>query len=162
MMQRRELFSSLASSFTKKEQGSHIVRPPYFLKEEDFEICKSCDGACQNACKEDIITILEDGSPKLDFSKGGCTYCDECAKACEYEILKIEHKREINAKITIDVLKCISWNQTVCFSCKDVCLDNAINYLGLFRPEIDKDICTNCGFCVGVCPTNAIKVEKWQ
>ncbi len=162
MMQRRELFSSLASSFKKKEQESFVLRPPYFKDEADFERCKECEGSCVGVCEESIISLDDDNSPVLDFSKSGCTYCDKCAEACKYDVLNIVDKKVINAKITIDMLKCISWNKTICFSCKDVCLDNAINYLGLFRPEIDPKMCTNCGFCVGVCPTNAIKVEKWR
>ncbi len=162
MMQRRELFSSLASSF-KKEQGSCVVRPPYFKDEKDFLECVKCDDtSCVGACVENIIVIQSDKTPVVDFSKGGCTYCDKCAEACIHNVLDTRYDNYINAKITINVLECLSWNKTMCFSCKDVCLDDAIEYLGLFRPEIDYEKCTNCGFCVKVCPTNAIKVEKWQ
>jgi len=44
----------------------------------------------------------------------------------------------------------------MCFSCKDPCMVDAIKFLGLFRAEIDNDICNGCGFCLSVCPTNAI------
>ena len=45
------------------------------------------------------------------------------------------------------------------FSCKDPCVDNAIDFQGLFNPTIDLTKCTSCGFCVSVCPTDAIKLE---
>jgi len=158
-MERRELFSSLASSFNKKEEKQEkTVRPPYFEDEKLFlKECISCDGLCANSCEVNIIVIQEDKTPKLDFSNSGCTYCDKCAEACPSEVLKLEYKKDINVKIEINVLECLSWNQTMCFSCKDPCLDNAIEFLGMFRPEINSD-CTSCGFCVKVCPTNAIKV----
>jgi ferredoxin-type protein NapF len=163
MMQKRELFSSLVSSFRGKKQESFNLRPPYFYDEADFLTnCQNCDGKCASLCEENIIVIKDDKTPILDFKESGCTYCDECAKACEFGVLDIENKKNINAKITIDVLKCLSWDKTMCFSCKELCLEDAIVYLGLFRPEIDMKKCTNCGFCVKVCPTEGIKVERWQ
>ena len=39
----------------------------------------------------------------------------------------------------IDVLKCLSWNQTMCFSCKDPCLDDAIDYF-----QFSKQINNQC------------------
>lgn len=160
-MERRELFSSLASSFNKKEQVKSVIRPPYYLDESDFlKNCINCDGKCSNFCEEHIIKIDEDKTPYLDFSNSGCTYCDECANACdEYNVLNIENKKQINAKISIDIVKCLSWNQTMCFSCKDPCLDDAIDFLGMFRPEINQEKCTSCGFCIKSCPTNAIEIN---
>ncbi|NOX14723.1 MAG: ferredoxin-type protein NapF [Epsilonproteobacteria bacterium] len=162
-MQKREFFSSLASSFKGNRQESFNARPPYFNDKNSFlENCKNCDGKCAFNCEENIIVIKEDRTPILDFSKGGCTYCDKCAQACEFGILDIEYKKNIYAKLTINILQCLSWQKTICFSCKEACLDDAIVYLGLFRPEIDMEKCTSCGFCVNVCPANAIEVKKWQ
>ena len=157
-MKRRELFSSLSSSFSKKEKQEKILRPSYFQDESIFFTnCIDCEGFCSTACEENIIFIQEDFTPKLDFSSNGCTYCDLCAIACPNEVLKLEYKKNIDAKIEIDVLSCLSWNQTMCFSCKDPCLDDAIDFLAMFRPSIN-DKCTSCGFCIKVCPTNAIKI----
>ncbi len=158
-MKRRELFSSLVSSFGKKdEKQEKIVRPPYFEDESIFlSNCTNCDGACSTVCEENIIIIQEDFSPKLDFSNSGCTYCDKCANACPNDVLKVEFKNKIETKIEIDILACLSWNKTMCFSCKDPCLDNAIDFLAMFRPSINQN-CISCGFCIKTCPTNAIKI----
>jgi ferredoxin-type protein NapF len=157
-MERRELFSSLASSFKQKEKQEKILRPPYFQDESIFFTnCTSCEGLCSTACEENIIVIQKDSTPKLDFSNSGCSYCDECAKVCPNEVLNLEYKKNIDAKIEIDVLSCLAWNQTMCFSCKDPCLDDAIDFLAMFRPSIN-DKCSSCGFCIKVCPTNAIKI----
>ena len=161
-MKRRELFSSLASPFKKQEDKLEtIIRPPYFKDEADFiKICITCEGkSCTTVCEENIIIIGDDGTPRLNFAESGCTYCDECAIACEDNVLKVEDKKHINLKFSIDPLKCMSWNQTMCFSCKDPCLSDAIKFLGMFRPEIVSDLCTSCGFCVKVCPTDAISME---
>ena len=104
-MKRRELFSSLVSSFKKDEKQEKIIRPPYF-KDEDifFTNCKDCEGLCATVCEENIIFIQEDCTPKLDFISSGCTYCDKCAEVCPNEVLSVEDKKRIDVKIEIDVL----------------------------------------------------------
>ncbi len=155
-MDRRELFTSITKPFKEK-----IVRPPYFKNESKFlKSCITCsDKSCKTVCEENIIVIQKDGTPKIDFKLGGCTYCDECAKACDEKVLKLKHKKNINVKFSIDTIKCMSWNNTMCFSCKDPCLDNAINFNGMFQPMINNESCTACGFCINVCPTDAIKFQ---
>ena len=157
-MQRRDFFKSFKKTFDKSKENKKtlIIRPPYFNEEALFEqICIECDGKCASVCEENIISII-DKTPQITFEKSGCTYCDECAKACDKGVLKVEYKKNINVTIEIDMIKCLSWNKTMCFSCKDPCLDEAIKFAGIYFPEIDQEKCTSCGFCVGVCPTNAI------
>ncbi|WP_324172562.1 ferredoxin-type protein NapF [Sulfurimonas sp.] len=162
-MQRRELFSFLSSSLKgegiKAEQT--ILRPPYFGDESLFQSeCNKCEAKCATVCEEEIIKIASDKTPYLDFSKSGCTFCDECVNACEFEVLNLEDKKNINAKVTINKSACLSWNGVMCFSCKDPCLDNAINFQAMFMPEIDHDKCTACGFCLGRCPAASIDFKE--
>ncbi len=157
-MQRREFFNSLKSSFSKEKKELEVIRPPYFEDKSLFKTeCIKCDGVCAISCEQNIIIINEDKTPILNLTNSGCTYCDECAKVCPNEVLKIENKKNIDVKITIDILKCLSWNQTMCFSCKDPCLDHAIDFLAMFRPKINEN-CTSCGFCIKVCPNDAITI----
>jgi len=125
--------------------------------------CIKCGGKCSSACEEKIITIRADETPTLDFSTGGCTYCDAFAKACDLRYcMQISNRSNIHAKVAINMIKCIGWDKVMCFSCKEICLEDVISFLGLFRPEIDSEKCTACGFCINVCPTQAIEVSKWQ
>lgn len=157
-MQRRELFSSLASSLNTKKQEK-LLRPPYFSDESLFhKECNKCDAKCASVCEEDIIKIADNKTPYLFFSNSGCTYCDKCADACEYGVLNIESKNRLAAIISIDKSSCISWGHTMCFSCKDPCMDNAIDFKAMFMPSIN-DNCTACGFCISRCPTDAIRVK---
>ena len=156
MKSRREVFTKI---FKKDKVEEVIPLPPYYKDISDFRKCIDCEGECAKVCEEEIIKIV-DKKPILDFSKSGCTFCDECAKNCPYEVLKVENKNFVNVLMEIEILKCLAWNQTMCRFCLDVCDDRAIKFLGLFRPEIISDICTGCGFCVGVCPANAIKIKK--
>lgn len=161
-MDRRELFSFLSSPIKEKEdEKQKILRPSYYDDVTVFgtECPKCVTKDCASLCQEQIILIDEEGLPYLNFSQSGCTYCDECALACKSDVLKVENKKLIDAKITISKNDCLSWNATMCFSCKDPCLDDAIEFKAMFMPQIIEEKCTSCGFCLSRCPTNAIKVE---
>ncbi len=156
-MHRREFFSSLLQPIKQKKSETPLLRPPYYEDEEAFERCRECeDKPCVEACEEAII-VIKDGAPSLDFSESGCTFCDECAKVCEKEVLKVEAKKEL-PKLQIDMLTCLAWQKTICSMCKDICDVRAIDFVGLFNPQITQE-CNGCGFCIGVCPTQAIRWE---
>ncbi|MFT5835285.1 MAG: ferredoxin-type protein NapF [Sulfurimonas sp.] len=162
-MQRRELFSSLASKLKgenpSKNSPEKLIRPPYYSDESLFlNECSKCEAKCATVCEEDIIKIAKDQTPYLDFSHSGCTFCDKCAIACEFGVLNVEDKRNINAKVTISKKECLSWKAVMCFSCKDPCLDNAIDFQAMFMPVIN-DRCTSCGFCISRCPASSINFE---
>lgn len=161
-MQRRELFSFLSSSLKGEEKKvkQFYPRPPYYGDISLFHNeCNKCDGKCATVCEEEIIKIAEDKTPYLDFTGSGCTFCDECALACEYGVLKVEERRNIEADVIIDQSTCLSWDGVMCFSCKDPCLEDAIDFKAMFMPTIDMSKCTGCGFCVGRCPTWAISFK---
>ena len=158
-MQRRDFFNSFKKHFNKPKHEPLVLRPPYYEDISLFEQnCINCDGKCANSCEENII-VINNKLPELNFKQSGCTYCDECAKACDHEVLKIENKKNIEAKFNINPAKCLSWQKTMCFACKDPCLDNAIEFAGIYFPEIITNKCTSCGFCISVCPTDAIELE---
>jgi len=158
-MERRELFGSLASSLNGEKKQEKLLRPPYFGDESLFHNeCSKCEGICATVCEEDIIKIADDKTPYIVFSYNGCTYCDDCAISCEFGVLNIEDKKLLNAVVTINKSNCVSWNHTMCFSCKDPCLDNAIDFKAMFMPEINNK-CTACGFCISRCPTSAIDIK---
>ena len=160
-MDRRNFFKSFSSVLTKdKKEDIFLIRPPYNRDNSLFDKeCINCEKTpCITFCEEDIIKLSDDKTPFLDFLDSGCTYCEKCLKACPSDVLS-DKKEKIKVKIEIDITKCISWDSVMCFSCKELCLDNAIDFLGLFRPEINEK-CTNCGFCISVCPTNAITIRS--
>lgn len=158
-LERREAFTGLFRKFSRKEEDIFLY-PPYLNSKEILqEKCPQCDAPCVKACHEDIITITENKIPVLDFKDSGCTFCEECAIICPEDALSLERGEvKIYANTEIHILECLAWKNTVCSSCKDVCLDGAIDFLGMFRPEINGR-CTNCGFCISVCPADAIKIK---
>ena len=147
--------------YQSKEESPLVVRPPYGLDESLFQSeCITCESkACVASCDEQIISIQEDGTPMLDFSKSGCTFCEDCASACEPNVLSLDNvhtSEKLNAIFAISTEGCVAHNGVICFSCKEPCIDDAILFNGMFNPVIDMDKCTGCGFCLGRCPTLAI------
>ena len=162
-MERRELFSFLSSSLKNEEKTEKeiILRPPYHDDIGAFDReCQNCDALCATSCQEQIIVIDKDKTPILDLSKSGCTYCDDCAVACVPNVLTIENKKLINATVSINQKSCLSWEGVMCFSCKDPCLEDAIEFKAMFMPIIDENKCTACGFCISRCPAFAIDITK--
>ena len=164
-MQRRELFSFLSTSIKdavrEKPEKLLLVRPPYYLDENAFDIeCQNCEGLCAVSCQEHIIVIGDDKTPRLDFSTSGCTYCDDCATACEPNVLRLEAKKLIEVDVLISQSACMSWEGVMCFSCKDPCLEDAIDFQAMFMPTINAEKCTSCGFCISRCPSYAINLEE--
>jgi ferredoxin-type protein NapF len=159
-LKRREAFANLFRKVSNKDMGEDFIFPPYLTSKELLYVeCVKCDGDCVTACPENIIKITDKKIPVLDFKDSGCTFCQECAIVCPNGVLSLEDSEpKIYGKTNIHVLECISWKQTICYSCKDICLENAIDFLGMFRPEINSK-CTNCGFCISVCPTDAITLK---
>jgi len=141
----------------KQQEQPSIIRPPYSLN-SDFSVCKECDGACIQACEEQIIKRYKDGSPYIVFNYKGCTFCEKCAEVCEYQVLDKNKPAKIYMDIQINQNKCMSWNNIMCFACKDPCIDNAIRFEGIFKPKIEIDLCSGCGFCISVCPSGAIEI----
>ncbi len=144
-----------------KEDSPPMVRPPYGLNESFFQSeCVACESkACVTSCDEQIIQIQADGTPVLNFSKSGCTFCEDCASVCKPDVLSLENvhtSEHINATFRISTEGCVAHQGVICFSCKEPCIDDAILFNGMFNPVIDMDKCTGCGFCLGRCPTQAI------
>jgi len=159
---RRDFFKKLVEpiSSVKEEPTPTFLRPPYTHDLTLFDKeCIECESkACSIACDENIIVIEAKGTPILNFRKSGCTFCQDCANACERDVLKLADDNEkIYATFLINKQSCMAHNGSVCFSCKEPCIDDAILFKGMFEPIIDLEKCTSCGFCLSRCPTNAIE-----
>jgi len=165
MASRREFFRSLvrpAAAAAERKEDRCVVRPPYAVDESLFHsLCPQCESqACARDCEEAIIVIGADRTPILNLRKGGCTFCEVCSDVCDAGVLdKFRAPERINARFVISTEGCMAHHGTICFACKEPCLENAILFNGLFNPVIDPDLCTGCGFCLGRCPTDAIRYD---
>ncbi len=155
-MNRRELFKAFLPS--GGESRKEVVRPPHTDEKTDFSACRECEGFCVQVCETGVLLRDEEGAPYLSFDRSGCSYCGECARVCPEGVISERKEKGIRARLTIDPRLCSAWNHTLCFSCKEPCLDDAIRFQGLSKPVILQDRCTSCGFCFSLCPTGAIRV----
>lgn len=152
-MQRRELFTGVGKRLKAEKKP---IAPPYLTG--SLSECLDCDAPCVVVCETDILSKNEEGFVEVSFVSQGCTYCDECATACVKGVLSVESKAKIPVDVYIDEVLCVSYHGVMCMSCKDPCLEDAINFAGLFKPIINPISCTSCGFCISRCPAAAIKV----
>lgn len=159
MDSRRKLFSLFRPKTHKEETATHNpIFPPFFDPQMAMQVCVDCEEKnCISLCPQAIIT-WNNTHIELDMSQNGCTFCAECANSCAQEVFSPQHQQRIVAQTTMDIQTCLAWHGCICRTCADACDTHAIRFVGLFYPEIQTDVCTNCGMCITVCPANAITV----
>jgi len=161
MSSRRDFFGSLMKIAKKEEKKEAFAPFPPFFDPSKAQSCLACESIdCVSSCPEGVIKISGYKMPRLDFSLRGCTLCADCASSCKSEVFSPQNSAKICAKLEIDVRSCLAWHKTICKSCFDPCLDRAIDFAGLFYPQIKADKCTACGFCIKVCPVGAISIKE--
>jgi len=140
------------------------IRPPWAIREPDFtSTCTRC-GACIEVCPEHIVHAGDGGFPHVDFALGGCSFCADCLTACEPMALRADPERDCPWMLTAHIGdECLAFRGVICRSCGEACDEGAIR----FRPRVGSaavptlvtDGCTGCGYCVRVCPAQAVKIR---
>ncbi|WP_120953124.1 4Fe-4S binding protein [Helicobacter sp. L8] len=143
----REIFRGL-------KPKAFVIPLPYFNPQK-AQACLECGGDCAPVCPERIVIKEPMQIPHLDFKERGCTFCQECLKACAPEVLQGDRASVIGALALIDSQTCLSHQGVVCFACKDACVEKAIVFKGMFAPRVYGS-CTGCGMCAPVCPSQSI------
>lgn len=143
-------------------------RPPWALPEHDFlQSCTRCE-KCIEVCPTEVVRRGDGGFPEVSFSHAECTFCGACVKHClpgalrqgaAADALPWPYRAMIGST-------CLAQQDVVCRSCGDACELRAIRFrprLGAAAlPEIEMDVCTGCGACVGPCPAQAIAMTNFQ
>lgn len=155
---RRRLFRG------KLSQKSEL-RLPWIISESVFTSgCDQCQD-CLKACETKIIVRDEQGFPKIDFTKGECTFCQQCINSCEKPLFKpmalIESHQEAPWPAELGINnKCLAKSEIYCRSCQDVCETQAItfsyNNSRIAQPDINLADCSQCGACISTCPQDSI------
>ncbi|MDO5054127.1 ferredoxin-type protein NapF [Pasteurella oralis] len=157
---RGQFLTSLQSEQVK-QQGFQGIRPPWAIEHDRFiQGCTRCD-ACIQICETKILIKGDGGFPEVQFSRGECTFCQQCVDACSQPIFRSTsepawfHQIEITAN-------CLTQKSVECRSCEDSCEMRAIRFKrqlgGVSQPILDLESCNGCGACIKGCPVSAIKV----
>lgn len=137
------------------------MRPPG--QQPDFS--RLCDGcrACSEACPQHIVIHTGNGTPTLDFSRGACTFCGDCARACPTGALAAETLENWPWRAKV-LQSCLSYQGIACRTCEDSCEPRAIRFRlqtgGRAVPVLDQDLCTGCGECAYTCPAQSIGFDR--
>jgi len=137
-------------------------RPPWALAEELFVVSCSRCGDCVPVCPTEIIVMVR-GFPEVDFKRGECTFCGNCATACKDGALARAGSRTAPWAIKARIAEsCVPRRGVECRICGDHCAVAAIRFSprlgGPPLAEVDAGSCTGCGACVAPCPVAAISV----
>lgn len=136
-------------------------RPPWAREGAAFtDRCTACD-ACIDACPEQVLVAGRDGLPVFDPQRGECTFCQDCVGACQPQALSLSvglawpHRAQVADT-------CLPARGVICASCRDVCPETAIRLPlgGRGGAVVDTQRCSGCGACVGVCPVQAISLQR--
>jgi len=147
------------------------LRPPGAVDEEHFaSICERCH-KCQEACPHDVILPLgpaygkDEGTPVILPRGRPCRLCDDlpCAVACPSGALRPIPLAAVRmGTARLDPAACRAVRGQPCDDCLKECPlgDSAIRWNG-DRPKIVDEVCTGCGMCVFICPTDppALSIE---
>ena len=125
--------------------------------------CIGCAQPCVSSCDPGIIRVHPPNHdyadiPYLDFTTGGCTFCQACVEACPIDIAIADKATPSIGTLTINRKSCIAWQDIICVSCSHACDYKAITTSYQRRPRVDTMACTGCGRCVPVCPVKALTV----
>ena len=110
-----------------------------------------------------IIELTDSGYPRIEFKNGECTFCGDCARACDEGALAWSPQATPWQVKAVVLSACLAQHGVVCRSCGEPCATGAIRFHfvigGIAQPQVDPAACTGCGACFAVCPAQAIALR---
>jgi ferredoxin-type protein NapF len=137
------------------------IRPPWSHAENTFiDTCTGC-GDCITQCPTKIISKGRGNYPVINFKAGECVFCGDCVDACKVDALvNIKGQQPWTVTAAINTENCLAFKGVECRGCYDPCEAESIKITprlgGVSTPTLDSTLCTGCGACFAICPSNAI------
>lgn len=146
----------------QRQQQPLGPRPPWH--QQLTESCSHCEQECVAACPQKIIRVHPEGhthagTPWLDFSTTGCSFCGDCAEVCP-SIENFEKGSSHIGKFQLASASCLTWNNVLCMSCIGKCDARALQLDERRMLTLINGLCTGCGMCVHACPVDALAVRS--
>ena len=144
----------------RAQPGDRLLRPPGALPEPGLlAACTRC-GDCVDACQVNAIFLLPEafgalaGSPAIAPRKFPCySKADTpCITACKTGALTAGPIRLGTA--AVDPARCVTYHGESCDRCVSMCPVPGALVSDGGRPRVDATLCTGCGLCEHVCPTD--------
>ncbi len=140
----------------------NVMRPPWSAGEDDFtRDCTRC-GECIKHCPTKVLNVGEGQFPQLDFNENECDFCEVCVTVCPTNAIDKRHPKTAHFYPKI-LDTCLTQNDIYCRSCGENCEPQAIQFTyidnAIAKPQIDLDLCIQCGACVSPCPSTSIQFE---
>lgn len=141
---------------------STVLRPPWAQSEDLFtQRCIRCDD-CVTACETGILVRGSGGYPEVDFNRGECTFCGACVQSCSESAFRDPDSQPPWDHVAAINQECLGPRGVYCRSCGESCEAGAISFFfnvhRVPEPKVNLDLCTGCGACVQICPTQAVQV----
>ena len=144
-----------------------LLRPPGGQDEDHFiATCIKCD-RCRSVCPLNCISVanMNDGllnarTPKLNYHRGYCDFCNKCIECCPTGALKaFDPVKEWISPASLDTALCIAYQPSGpgCRRCVNECPFDAIHADSIGRPILDTNKCNGCGYCEYICPSNSFR-----
>ncbi|WP_423895867.1 ferredoxin-type protein NapF [Candidatus Pelagadaptatus aseana] len=136
---------------------------PWFDQDRASNIdCSDCL-KCVTACPTKIIEISQGGRVGVNFHRGECEFCRECADICPEQLFNPVNDSPWQLKAVIEDT-CLANQGIVCQTCRDQCPSDAIDLTHRIGTapglSINSDNCNGCGACVAPCPESAIAITQ--
>jgi ferredoxin-type protein NapF len=140
-----------------------VLRPPWARAEDEFlALCNRC-GECLVSCPTGVLVAGDGGYPRINFQRGECTFCGNCAQYCTAGAIQRAGQSPWKLKAAIGG-DCLAHHGVVCQVCGDQCPSHAVRFVAqpntIAVPQLDASACQGCGACVASCPAQAITVTE--
>lgn len=158
-----------------KRNNKKLIRPPFSLREDQFNVSCSRCGNCISVCPTGILhpvtaegTLEQFLSPMVKFEDSYCLEsCNACGKICPTGSIRkftvADKKSQKMGIARIDTENCLLQKNQECNLCKQYCPYDAIDYRRIninekYLPLVSQEKCVGCGACEIICPVKVIEI----